>query len=148
MQVGKGNGWDPQASVSFWLNRASRALLRSQDGRLRPLGFAMSQMPVLHALKDGARRSQTELAAWAHVEQPSMAQLLGRMERDGVVQRTPHPSDGRASLYALTRRARARWDGAKQCLVDVERAATTGLSPAEHATLLDLLRRVLANLEG
>ena len=36
------------------------------------------------------------------VEQPTMAALLARMERDGVVVRTPHPSDRRSSRFALS----------------------------------------------
>ena len=32
-----------------------------------------------------------------------MAQMLTRMERDGVIQRTPDPADGRSSRITLTR---------------------------------------------
>ena len=36
--------WNPEASASFWINWASKSLLRRQDERLRPLGFGMSQI--------------------------------------------------------------------------------------------------------
>jgi MarR family transcriptional regulator for hemolysin len=29
------------------------------------------------------------------IEQPSMTELLARMERDGMIERTPNPDDGR-----------------------------------------------------
>jgi MarR family transcriptional regulator for hemolysin len=144
----KAPDWNPRASVSFWINLASRSLLRVQDERLRPLGFGMSQMPVLRALKDGPPRSQKDLAAFARVEQPTMAEMLARLERDGVVQRKPDPKDGRGSLTSLTRRARLRWPKARRELVQAENEALAGLSAAEKETLLGLLRRVAGNLGG
>jgi MarR family transcriptional regulator, transcriptional regulator for hemolysin len=141
------DGWDPAASASFWINQSSRKLQRIQEGRLRPLGFGMSQMPVLHALEDGAAMSQKELAQRARVEQPTMAEMLARMERDGVVQRAPNPNDGRGSLTSLTRRSLVRLPKAKAELMDVERVATAGFSPEEKALLMTLLQRVISNLE-
>ncbi len=147
MQVEKSaDGWDPGSTASFWINRASRTLLRLQDGRLRPLGFGMSQMPVLHALQDGAALSQKDLAAFARVEQPTMAEMLARLERDGVVERAPNPNDGRGTLTSLTRRSRLRLPRARAELLAMEQTATAGFSADEKATLLSLLRRVVENL--
>lgn len=140
--------WRPGESVSFWINRASRLLLRLQDERLRPYGLGMSQMPVLHALEDGGALSQKELAQRARVEQPTMAEMLSRMERDGVVEREPNPEDRRGTLISLSRRARSRWPKGKVELMAVEGEATAGLSAADKAQLLALLRRFVENLEG
>ncbi|RKG99497.1 MarR family winged helix-turn-helix transcriptional regulator [Corallococcus carmarthensis] len=140
-------GWDPQSTASFWLNRASRLLLRLQEGRLRPMGFGMGQMPVLHALQDGSAKSQKDLAKWARVEQPTMAELLARMERDGVVQREPNPEDARGSLTSLTRTARQRWPEGKAALMAVEQDVMAGFSAKEKAQLVSLLQRVVENLE-
>lgn len=139
--------WDPEAAPGFWLNRASRALLRRMDASLRPLGFAMSHLPVLRALAAGRALSQAELADHARVEQPSMAETLARMARDGVVERTPNPDDKRGSLVSLTRRSRARLPKAKAALLACEREAMDGLSDAEQRLLRRLLQRVTENLE-
>ncbi len=71
------------------VGHAYRTFARIVDAQLRELGFAMSQLPVLIALKQGKPLPQAELARIARVEQPSMAQLLNRMERDGLVERVP-----------------------------------------------------------
>jgi MarR family transcriptional regulator for hemolysin len=144
----KSPGWNPGASVSFRINLASRSLLRLQDRRLHPLGFGMSQMPVLHALKDGASRPQKDLARIARVEQPTMAEMLARMERAGVIQREPNPKDGRGSLISLTRRSHLRLPEARTELIQVESEAMAGFSDAEREMLLGLLQRVIGNLEG
>jgi MarR family transcriptional regulator for hemolysin len=144
----KSPGWNPRASASFWINLASRSLLRLQDARLHPLGFGMSQMPVLHALKDGASRSQKDLAHFTRVEQPTMAEMLARMERAGVIQREPNPKDGRGRLISLTRRSRLRLPKARTELTQAESAAMAGFTVAEREMLLSLLQRVVGNLEG
>jgi DNA-binding MarR family transcriptional regulator len=138
--------WDPGASVGFWLNNTSRALLRLHDARLREFGFAMAQLPVLVALEDGDALPQKELARRAGIEQPSMVELIARMEKAGLVKRAPHPEDGRVSLISLTPRARKQVPKAKEALMHGEAEATHGLSTQERAQLRELLKRVAHNL--
>lgn len=140
--------WDPGATAAFWINRASRLILRLHEGRLRSLGFGMSQLPVLIALEEGRALPQKELAQIARVEQPTMAEMLARMERDGVVQREPNPDDKRGSLTSLTKSARARLPKAKAALLQGEQEAMAGFSEEERALLLSLLRRVVENVEA
>ena len=138
----------PEASISFWINRAGRSLLRVQDRRLRSLGFAMAQMPVLHALADGAACSQMDLARRANVEQPTMAALLTRMERDGIIERGGNPADGRGSLASLTSQARGRLPAARDELVRIETVITRGLTSDEQTLFLQFLQRAIDNLSG
>jgi MarR family transcriptional regulator for hemolysin len=139
--------WDPESTAAFWINRASRSLVRRFDACLRPFGFALSYLPILRALADGRSLSQTELAQLAGVEPPSMAETLARMQRDGVVRRVPNPKDRRSHLFSVTGKARARFPQARLALVKCERQAMAGLADAEHARLRELLKRVVSNLE-
>jgi DNA-binding MarR family transcriptional regulator len=140
--------WDPLRHVGHYFSRISRALTRVGDARLRDLGFATAQLPVLTALKDGARLSQIDLARWARVEQPSMAQLLARMERDGLIQREPDPKDRRSSLIALTDKARERLPAGRAVLRQGNADMTAGLSQEDIALLVSLLQHVLDNVEA
>ena len=139
--------WGPEATSAYWINRASRALLRLHESRLRPIGFGMSHLPVLMALEDGVARSQKELAERARIEQPSMTEMLTRMERDGVIEREPNPEDKRGSLVTLTRRSRARLPKAKAALLQGEDEAMASFTSDERALLLRLLQRVVTNIE-
>jgi DNA-binding MarR family transcriptional regulator len=101
---------------------------------------------VLRALKDGNALSQTALAEIARIEQPTMAQMLGRMERDKLVQRAPNPDDGRGSLYSLTKAAVAKVGDAQRTL---ERAGTELLAPlsaAEVASLTTMLQKIVDHM--
>jgi len=139
--------WDPESTAAYWINRASRLLLRLHEARLRPLGFGMGQLPVLMALEDGAMLPQKALAERAHVEQPTMAEMLARMEKLGIVERSPNPDDKRGSLTSLTKKARARLPQAKAALLQGERDATRDLKKKERALLVELLQRVVKALE-
>jgi len=76
-------------------------LARDAGIRLR-----LSHLHVFGNIKaDGTRL--TDLAAWAGMARPSMAQLVDELEADGLVKRRPDPTDRRAKLVALTP---AGWD--------------------------------------
>ncbi len=147
MQRDRGPDWQPEATATYWINRASRALSRHLDGELRPLGFALGQLPVLRALAGGAALSQTELARIAQVEQPSMAETLARMVRDGVVDRQPDPRDGRASLVSLSRRSRQRLARARRALMTADARAMAGVTGGELSAACEVLRRIVHNVE-
>ncbi|CDG39664.1 MULTISPECIES: MarR family winged helix-turn-helix transcriptional regulator [Asaia] len=140
--------WDPLAHPGHYLSRIGRGLTRIGDARLRPLGLATAQLPVLSMLQHGERRSQKELAMLAKVEQPTMAQLLARMERDGLIRREPDPDDRRSSLVSLTPIALERLPMGREVLRDGNADMTRGLTPQEVGTLIGLLRRVLDNIEA
>jgi len=129
------------------LGHAYRAFNRIVDGQLRELGFAMGQLPVLVTLKKSRALSQAELARIARVEQASMAQLLNRMERDGLVQRTADPADKRSRLISLTDSASRRMHKGKAIMDATCEKALEGFSAAEIKQLTTLLGRVNANLE-
>lgn len=148
MKVKAGPRWDPASAPTFWINHASRLLMRRFEQALRPLGFGMAYLPVVIALEENGALLQKELAERAHVEQPTMAALLARMERDGLIARGPHPNDRRASLISLTAKAKERLPEAKARLAEIAGQATSGLGERDRATLLSLLRRVVENLDG
>ena len=130
------------------LGRVARGFTRIADADLREIGLAAGQLPVLVSLKKSKALSQAELARIAQVEQPSMAQLLTRMERDGLVERVDDPADKRSRLISLTPLAARRLPKAKALMDAHSQQALAGFSQAETGQLLALLQRVNANVEG
>ncbi|MDR6182090.1 MULTISPECIES: MarR family winged helix-turn-helix transcriptional regulator [Asaia] len=140
--------WNPLDHAGHYLSRIGRGLTRIGDARLRALGLASAQLPVLSMLQNGERRTQKELATLAKVEQPTMAQLLSRMERDGLVRREPDPEDRRSTLISLTELALERLPAGREVLRQGNADMTRGLTAEEKKTLVSLLRRVLENVEA
>ena len=148
MKFKAGSCWNPESRHSFWINHASRLLMRAFEQRLRPLDFGMAYLPVVIALDDDGPLLQKDLAERAHVEQPTMAALLTRMERDGLIEREPDPGDRRASRISLTRKAKARLPRAKEMLGEVADRVTDGFTEKERAAFLDYLHRAVQNLDA
>ncbi|MDX6626546.1 MAG: hypothetical protein QOE56_1535 [Solirubrobacterales bacterium] len=64
--------------------------------------FPISHGSVLGRLDREGPRSVSDLAVSERVRPQSMAQTVGDLEGDGLVERNPDPSDGRRALVSLT----------------------------------------------
>jgi MarR family transcriptional regulator, transcriptional regulator for hemolysin len=139
--------FDVLSTPGHLISLAARGFTRLSEARLKPLGFGVGQLPVLVALQDGRAGNQRDLAQFAKVEQPPMAQMLARMERDGLIQRSPDPDDGRSSRIVLTQTARRRMPDAVAKLLQGNREALDGFTNQEATQLVALLQRLIANLD-
>ncbi|MGY3530667.1 MarR family winged helix-turn-helix transcriptional regulator [Bradyrhizobium sp. USDA 4452] len=142
----KQDGWNPSESPTMLVTRCAHLLARQNDSRFRALGISVNQLPVLVQLKDGSSRTQGELTRFAGIEQPSMAELLRRMERDGLVVREPNPTDRRSSLIKLADHVFNQIGAARAALTETSNMALEGFSTEETELLVGLLRRIIANL--
>ncbi|WP_029263589.1 MULTISPECIES: MarR family winged helix-turn-helix transcriptional regulator [unclassified Microbacterium] len=61
-----------------------------------------AQWRVLSLLEQEGARRVGELAAAARTTQPGMTRLLGLLEREGLVLRSPDPDDSRAIVVDIT----------------------------------------------
>lgn len=140
--------WALHERPGHLINRAARLMLRLADIKFRPLGLGVASFPVLTMLRTGEKLSQKDLAQCVRIEQPSMAQLLARLERDGMVKRSPDPGDGRSSLISITRKALAILPQIDAAVDAGNEMALAGMSDAEIGMLIDLLQRLIGNLEA
>src|SRR5277367_6980370 len=138
---------DVLSTPGHLISLAARGFARLSEARLKPLGFGVGHLPVLIALQDGRAGNQRELARFAKIEQPPMAQMLARMERDGLIQRAPDPADGRSSRITLTEVARARLPDAVAVLLRGNREVLRGFTDEEAGLLVALLMRLIENLD-
>lgn len=138
---------DVLSTPGHLVSLAARGFARLSEARLRPLGFGVGHVPVLVALRDGRADTQRDLARFARIEQPPMAQMLARMERDGLIRRTADPADRRSSRVALTEDALSRLPEAIAALYRGNRDALAGFTDEEAAQFVALLGRLIANLD-
>jgi MarR family transcriptional regulator for hemolysin len=137
--------YDRKTSAGYLTNWAARLFARALERRI--VGSSSGPMPVFVALQDGGSLTQKELVQRASVEQPTMAATLGRMERDGLIVRTPDPRDGRSSRVALTPLGLERAKAAFVIAAEVNDIASSVLKPEELDLYRDMLRRIIAALE-
>ena len=134
-----------ETSAGYLTNWAARLFARALERRL--VGGNSGPMPVFFALQDGRAMTQKALAQLAAVEQPTMANTLNRMERDGLIVRTPDPNDRRSALVSLTPLGLERTVGAFEAAVEVNGIATNALKPEEREVFYGMMRRIVAALE-
>jgi len=138
---------DVLSTPGHLISLAARGFARLSETRLKPLGFGVGHLPALVALQNGRANTQRDFARCATIEQPPMAQMLARMERDGLIQRSPDPADGRSSRITLTKAAEARLPDAVAALLQGNREVLCGFTEEETGLLVALLTRLIANLD-
>ena len=67
---------------------------------------------------DGSRL--TELAAQARMTLPAMSELVDDLQRLGIVERRPDPTDGRAKLICLTEAGWEAMRAARRAIQEIE----------------------------
>ncbi|HLU33047.1 MAG TPA: MarR family transcriptional regulator [Natronosporangium sp.] len=112
----------------------------------RPVGdITVTQLSALASLELAGAMSPRELADTERVRPPTMTKIVAKLEARGLVQRSPHPTDGRQVVLAATAKGR-------ELLRQIERARDewltqrlAELTAAERDVLqraAELLRRV------
>ncbi|MET0975163.1 MAG: MarR family transcriptional regulator [Leifsonia sp.] len=129
------------------LRRASNRLNRLRADAFSGAGLAAWEFDVLAAL---ARADPPHELSPAHlieatmIGSAAMTNRLDNLSRRGLVDRRPHPRDGRSVLVRLTAEGAVRVDDAMRRLAHSEADDLRGLSAEEQATLARLLRRLAA----
>jgi DNA-binding MarR family transcriptional regulator len=96
--------------------------------------------------RDGV--TQKELVNQLDIEQATIANTLTRMERDGLIRRTRHPSDARAQQIWLTAKAKKIRDQAYAAADEVNALALSGLSDEERADFITHMSRVIKAMQA
>jgi DNA-binding MarR family transcriptional regulator len=80
-------------------------------------GLGVTEFEVLEWLAisadDKDQRRMLELAEAVHLSQSALSRLIGRLEAEGLVERTICPTDRRGIYTALTEAGRARYEEAR-----------------------------------
>ena len=122
--------------------------MRAFEQELRPLGLGMAYLPVVRALQESGPLTQKDLTVIARVEQPTMAALLVRMERDGIIARHKSATDRRSADIVLTEAGRQALTDAQVRLGRIVDRALAGFDGDDSGRLMALLQRMVANLDG
>ncbi|MGG6893117.1 MULTISPECIES: MarR family winged helix-turn-helix transcriptional regulator [Rhizobium] len=132
-------------SAAYLASQLARVFARSLLQRANRLGFSPGQFPILLELWSEDGLTQKQLLERVDIEQATMANTLSRMERDGLVERRPHPTDKRAQLIFLTEKAAAMEAEAIEAATAVDSDVLRDFRNFERELLLEYIRRILNN---
>jgi len=88
--------------LAFQLSQASKRISAWYEEQLERLRLTPPVVFVLGVLLDVEQAHPSDIATCLGLERPTVTSLLGRMERDGLIQRTVPASNRRHVLVCLT----------------------------------------------
>ncbi|WP_395571796.1 MarR family winged helix-turn-helix transcriptional regulator [Streptomyces sp. BK79] len=129
-------GAGPVSHAIFRVARLHKALA----GRLlRESGLHPGQELVLMVLWDHGPQRQVDLVEAVESDAPTMARSISRLEKAGLVRRSPSPTDGRAVIVEATEAGLALREKVDGAWAELERLTTAGLGAAQQDEILAAL---------
>lgn len=135
------------AWIGYSLKITQHRLRQRLEVELAGTGVSVAQNAVLLAIGDNPQISNASLARAAFVTPQSMQGMLVTLERDGFIQRTPHPDHGRIIMTELTTKGKAAAEAGAIASEAVERQMLSRLTNDEAKLLGKLLQRCADALE-
>lgn len=136
-----------QDALGYQIGLLSRLFDRALENELAEFNVLPGQFPALVMLyqKDGL--TQADLCKLINVEQPTMANTLNRMERDGLIKRVTDSEDKRRSRVHLTDRANDFRDALMDKARAVPHQALESMNSADQDKVFNLIGQMIENLK-
>lgn len=104
---------------------------------LRPVDFS-----VLSLVTHNAGITSRQLCSSLGIQPPNLVAMVNTLEKRGLIERMPHPRDGRAVGLHLTAIGKKLMRGAERTAAGLEAEVAARLSASEAKTLIRLLQKI------
>ena len=128
------------------LTLVARASAREAGEALRASGLTLAQFSLLDLIEREGIRFPTALARKLDIESSTMAAILKRAERDGLVLRSQDPKDARGVVVEVTEKGRGLLPDARRALAAVEQKLTKDIDAQDLKAARKALQSMLLNL--
>lgn len=126
------------ANLCWALSRASFTLTTELMAQLEKIGLSTRTHQVLIAAADGGR-TQSDLVRAVGLDKTTMVVTVDELERAGLAERRPSPTDRRARVIELTPAGRRKLREADAIIHMVHEDVLETLPPSDRETFLDAL---------
>ena len=139
----------PEEAIPYLLKGLHHSLRQAVDEGLRRerIELSFAHLSTLFTIDAEPGLAGAELARRSSVTAQTMNTILNRMERDGQLERRPHPSSPRADSWFVTPRGNKQLDHAKVVGKAIWRKMLSALAQREVAQLQNLLQRCIRGLD-
>jgi len=110
--------------------------------RMAPYGLKQIDFSVLSLLAHNPGATSRQLCNTLDILPPNLVSLVATLDSRGLIERRPHPHDGRAVGLHLTSAGETLVREAEQTVVQLEADASAKLSTRERETLIKLLQKM------
>ena len=130
----------PHQTLGYALKRAQQALRLHMDRQLKSLDLTAPQYNVLSTLEAEPGAPNARLARLAFVTPQTMQSMLVKLERAGLIERTPDEQHGRIQQTRLTPAGRDTLSQAHKAVEETEMLARKAAPPDAVEMLLQIAK--------
>lgn len=127
--------------LAFQFKVSTRQTIREHGLRLNGMHVRM-----LHLIRTQPACAANRLAAITGRDKAQITRVIKELEAMDLIIRSPHPSDKRSRILALSEQGQQLMSKTLEAEQAVERQLLQGMSPDDITTFLDLAHRMLDNL--
>ncbi|NQV58890.1 MAG: MarR family transcriptional regulator [Alphaproteobacteria bacterium] len=128
--------------IGYNLRRAQTAVFQNFSESLKDCNITPGQFGVLVLIQANSGLNQTRLGNALGIDRSTVVGVIDRLEKRGLVERTPVPADRRSYALCLSDQGAALLRHARSLVEAHERRIAQDLSPAEQKQLKALLARL------
>jgi len=110
--------------------------------RMAPYGLKQIDFSVLSLLAHNPGATSRQLCNTLDILPPNLVSLVATLDGRGLIERKPHPHDGRAVGLHLTEAGEKLIREAEQTVTQLEADASARLTARERETLIRLLQKM------
>ncbi|KID28259.1 MarR family winged helix-turn-helix transcriptional regulator [Prauserella rugosa] len=123
--------------------RVQQIVQSAVDGALKAHGltFARYEALVLLTFSQRGALPMRVMGERLQLHPTSVTNIVDRLEKDGLVNRLPHPTDRRTTLVEITDSGHDRYEAATKAVTDID-FGLVGLTDRQTEQLTELLTRV------
>ena len=134
----------PIAGYGWFIKRIDNALEKEANQNLQALNLTMQQNRVLILLAHAEEHTLSLKTLEEHfgAAQSTIAGLVSRLEKKGLIEAVTSPADRRVKLARLTEEGAHVHARSRQNVVGSEARLTSNLSPEEREIFLNCLKKV------
>ena len=131
-----------QTLMGYNARRAALSIIELFLKRMAPYGLKPVDFSVMSTIQHNPGVTSRQLCATLNLLPPNLVGLIQSLESRGLIERKPHPHDGRAVGLHATSKGQALMVQAEQAATDLETEKTAKLTPGQRKTLLELLQKI------
>lgn len=131
-----------QTLLGYNARRAALTIIEGFLERMAEFGLRPVDFSVMSVIYHNPGVTSRQLCAALSLLPPNLVGLVQSLEARGLIERRPHPTDGRAMGLHPTTAGAALMVQAEQAASELEIERTARLTPAQRQTLLGLLQKI------
>lgn len=144
----KNESFKLRAPLGYLIHEVARLMKRRFEDEARAHDITLPQWRTLAQIASDDHVTQAALAAAIDADPMTMSGILDRLDKRGLIERFPDPSDSRAKLARLTPAGRDLHETARRVGTVMYDAAMDGVAKADQDVVIAALSRMRENLIG